>query len=312
MGTEFSLIAHDLHHSYGRRPEVLRGASLKVERGSILALLGLNGAGKTTLLRSLLGLVRPASGEIELLGQSLQGGQLSPDLMARIGYVPERASLFERMTAGNLIDFVRQVHPRWDESTVRRYLDIFSIPLGRRYRDLSSGTKAQLALTLAMAGRPELLILDEPTLGLDPLHRHQYLQLLLSEASEKGITVLLTSHDLYQIERVADTVAILRDGQIAVQAGLDELKERVKRVRVGAAEADAGLHEALAALPDVEKVTRETGGFLVSATRVSPEWLRRLHNLPGVAGVQVLDLSLEEVFLLYCEGESPVHQRKDT
>lgn len=304
MGTDYSLIGRELHHSYGRRPEVLRGANLSLERGSILALLGLNGAGKTTLLRSFLGLVRPTAGEIELLGQQLQSRPPAPELMARIGYVAEHPSSFERMTARKLIDFVRQIHPRWDESTVRRYLDIFSIPLGRRCRDLSSGTKAQLALTLAMAGRPELLILDEPTLGLDPLHRHQYLQLLLSEASEKGISVLLTSHDLYQIERIADTVAILRDGKVAVQAGLDELRERVKRIRVGAPK-DSGLYQALSALPDVEKVTRETGGFLLSVTNVSPEWMNRLHSLTGVTGVQVLDLSLEEIFLVYCEGESP-------
>lgn len=304
METEFALRVQDVRHSYGRRPEVLRGVNLDVERGSIVALLGLNGAGKTTLVRTMLGLIWPDFGQIEILGRTLGRAPLSPELLARIGYVPERSTLFERMTAGGMIDFVRHVHPKWDEASVRKYLDIFNIPPARRVKDLSSGTKAQLALTLAMAGRPELLILDEPTLGLDPLHRHQYLQLLLSEASEKGLSILLTSHDLYQIERLADTVAILSEGRVAVQAPLDALKERVKRVRVGVSAGTPDLSAPLAALPDVKRVIPETGGYLISACNVSSDWLHMLHAISGVAGIQVLDLSLEEIFLVYCEGAS--------
>lgn len=301
MSVDSALRATDVHYSYGRH-EVLRGVSLTVERNSIVALLGLNGAGKTTLVRSLLGLIRPSSGRIELLGTPLESTPVSPALLARVGYVSERPALYDRLTAGDLIDFVRSVHPQWDEAGVHRYLDIFSIPLARRCKDLSSGTRAQLALTLAMAGRPELLILDEPTLGLDPWHRHQYLQLLLSEASEKGISVLMTSHDLYQIERVADNVAILQDGVIAVQAPLDVLKERVKRVRVGVSADQPDTAGMLTALPDVRAVVHDAGGYLLSVCNFSDDWLHRLRSLPGVTGAQVLDLSLEEVFLVYCDA----------
>ncbi|MGE5552100.1 MAG: ABC transporter ATP-binding protein [Bacteroidota bacterium] len=301
METEYSLMVKDLHHAYGCRRKVLNGVDLSVNRGSILALLGLNGAGKTTLIRSILGLVRPDTGVVELLGRPLNGKAAPSELLARLGYVPERPTLYERMTAKAVLEFVREVHPRWREGTVRRFLEIFHIPLERRCKDLSTGTKAQLALTIAMAGDPELLILDEPTLGLDPLHRHQYLQLLLAEATERDLTIMLTSHDLYQIERVADSVAILHGGRIAVQAPLDELKTSVKRIRVGTAESSSKLAAELAALPGVRKVQADLGGYLVATVDVSATLAADPQGIPGVSGIQVLDLSLEEIFLVYCE-----------
>ena len=300
MRNESSLEARNLHHAYGKRPEVLRGVDLALTKGSITALLGLNGAGKTTLLRSLLGLIRPQTGEIEVLGHSIGCKPLPPKILARIGYVPEHPFSDERMTAAQMLDLVRQVHPHWDPETVRRYLSIFNIPLTRKTKDLSAGTKAQLALTLAMAGRPDLLILDEPTQGLDPLHRHQYLQMLTAEASARDLTILITSHDLYQIERMADLVRILHGGCIAESAPLDELKARVKRIRVGIAEPGETAAKALLALPGVRKVQPDLGGYLISTTNAEST-SEGLRNLPGLTGMQAVDLSLEEIFLVYCE-----------
>jgi ABC-2 type transport system ATP-binding protein len=301
MGDLSAVSVADLHHAYGSRAEVLRGVDLVVPRGSILALLGLNGAGKTTLVRAVLGLVRPTSGEVHLLGQPLSRHPVPPSLLARVGYVPERPMLDERATAGSLLALVRGVHLRWDEKTVRRYLEIFHIPLERRCKDLSTGTKAQLALAMAMAGNPELLILDEPTLGLDPLHRHQYLQLLLEEATQRDLTIVLTSHDLYQIERMADCVAILQDGRIAAHAPLDELKLEVKRMRVGTACCGDDLLPRVEALPGVRRVKSDPAGLLVDSTNAAATLSAGLASLPGVTGLQVFDLSLEEIFLVYCE-----------
>lgn len=300
METAYSLSVRDLHHAYGHRRKILHGVDLAVNRGGILALLGLNGAGKTTLLRAMLGLIRPDAGLVELLGCPLHGAA-PPELLARLGYVPERPTLYERMTAKAVLAFVREVHPRWREETVRRYLEIFHIPLERRCKDLSTGTKAQLALTIAMAGDPELLILDEPTLGLDPLHRHQYLQLLLAEATERDLTIVLTSHDLYQIERITDAVAILHEGRIAVQAPLDALKTDVKRIRVGAADPSSELYGTLAALPGVRKVQTDLGGYLIATVDVTATMAANPTGIPGINGIQVLDLSLEEIFQVYCE-----------
>lgn len=288
-----------LRHAFSRRAEVLRGADLRVARGSFTALLGLNGAGKTTLIRSVMGLIRPREGKIRVLGRELDRKPLPPEILSHLGYVPEHPFAGERMAAGRALDLVRHVHPRWHEQTAGRYLRAFNIPLSRSCKDLSSGTRAQLALVLAMAGRPDLLILDEPTLGLDPLHRKQYLQLLLGEAMEQGITVLLTSHDLHQIERMADTVAILHEGRI-MAASLDELKERVKRIRVGASAPGPELAAVLGGIPGVMRLAPDPGGYLISTVEASEELVARIGATAGVGGVQVLDLSLEEIFLLYC------------
>ena len=152
-----------------------------------------------------------------------------------------------------------------------------------------------------MAGDPELLILDEPTLGLDPLHRHQYLQLLLAEATRRDLTIVLTSHDLYQIERMADAVAILHDGRIAVQAPLDELKTDGEADPGGRGRALAGLAADLAALPGVRRVQTDLGGYLVATMDAPATLAANPQGIPGVSGVQVIDLSLEEIFLVYCE-----------
>lgn len=303
--SEFSVVVKDLRHGFGRGAEVLRGVDLTVRRGGITALLGLNGAGKTTLIRALMGLVRPRAGTIEVLGSRIGPRPPSPELLARVGYVPERPFPAERMTPRDLLALVRSVHPRWDGKRVARYLRIFNIPLDRPARDLSAGTKAQLGLTLAMAGNPELLLLDEPTLGLDPLHRYQYLQLLLEEAMEREITILITSHDLHQIERMADQIAILHGGRIIVTESLDELKGRIKRIRVGAAPSSA-LAAALAGLPGVIGVREEAGGSLLSVVAAPEELAARLRAMPGVGGVQVIDLSLEEIFLMLCGGPDSV------
>ncbi|MGQ9779527.1 MAG: ATP-binding cassette domain-containing protein [Bacillota bacterium] len=299
--SEFSVVVKGLRHGFGRGPDVLRGVDLTVRRGEITALLGLNGAGKTTLLRALMGLVRPRAGTIEVLGNRVGPRPPSPELLARVGYVPERPFPAERMTPRDLLGLVRAVHPRWDGERVARYLRIFNIPLDTPARDLSAGTKAQLGLTLAMAGNPELLLLDEPTLGLDPLHRYQYLQLLLEEAIERELAILITSHDLHQIERMADRVAVLHEGRIIVAEPLDELKGRIKRIRVGATPSSV-LAAQLAALPGVIGVEEEQGGYLLSVTAAPAELASGLRSLPGVTGVQVIDLSLEEIFLMLCGG----------
>jgi ABC-2 type transport system ATP-binding protein len=300
MDTEPCVLLRQVRHAYGRDREILTGVDLTVPRGGIFALLGLNGAGKTTLLRLLMGLIRPTSGKLEVMGKRLETGAPSPDWLARIGYVPERPFVGERTTPRELVHLVRAVHPRWDEATVQRYLAIFQVPLDRPSRDLSAGTKSQLALLLAMAGNPELLILDEPTLGLDPWHRRQYLQLLLREATERELTIVITSHDLLQIDRMADTVAILRDGRIAVEESADTLKTRVKRVRVGTTLEDPQLFERLKVLPGVAEVERGPGGYTLATTEMNLEFAATLRGLPGVENTQVVDLNLEEIFLIYC------------
>ncbi|MGE5589524.1 MAG: ATP-binding cassette domain-containing protein [Bacillota bacterium] len=282
---------------YGRR-DALKGLTLKVPRGSFFALLGPNGAGKTTTLRLLMGLIRADAGTGEVLGIPLRQGFPPVGLKERIGYVPELSTLYERSTVAELLSFCRRTNRRWDPQTVRRYLDLFHLPLRTTVRHMSLGMRTQLALTLAMGGNPELLILDEPTRGLDPLHRHQFLQALLADGMETGRTTLLSSHDLHQIERLADHVAILNEGRLVVSRPLDELKEQEKRIRVSGTPKESDL----AAVAGVRRVSREGAGFLLHASG-DPGWLEdAVREVSGVTGVQAVDQSLEEIFLSYVEG----------
>lgn len=292
--SEWAIRVAGLTKRYGRKA-ALSDVDLAVPRGSFFAVLGPNGAGKTTLMRCLMGLIRPDAGGGDVLGEPLGPGYPPLSLKPRIGYVSQAQALPERMTARELITLCRGLHPRWDDRSARRYLDLFGLPDDLPVRHMSTGMRAQLALTLVMGGGPELLILDEPTLGLDPLNRHQYLQVLLADSLETGCTVVLSSHDLYQIERLADRVAILVDGRLLVADGLDDLKEREKRVRVAGSVAE----EAVRAVAGVRRAVREAGGWLLYASGDRAALEQAFRALPGVTGVQVFDQSLEEIFISY-------------
>jgi len=303
--SETAISLTGISKKYGARV-ALSELGLAVPRGSFFALLGPNGAGKTTTLRLLIGLIRPDSGRGEVLGNVIGAGYPSVELKQRIGYVAESNPLYGRMTTAELLDFVRGLNPRWNRRLVQRYLDLFRLPLNVAVRHMSTGMRAQLALTVAMAGDPELLILDEPTHGLDPLRRHEYLQALLADSMESGRTILMASHDLHQVERLADHVAILNDGRLLVSAPLDELKDNERRVRVAVARGAAGsdLEPRLRQLPGVRRVTREGDGYLLHVSGNADEILRRLAAMPDVRGVQAHEESLEEIFLSYVAERS--------
>lgn len=275
----------------------LRGVDLQVPAGSVTALLGMNGAGKSTLLRCLVGLVRPDGGQGRVLDYELGAPGFPPvELKARVGYVGERPALWESMTAAELLAFARGVHRRWNPGVVDRYLRLFGLPLDRGIRTYSTGMRSQLALILAMGGDPDLLILDEPTQGLDPYHRHQYLQVLLGDAVDQGRTVFLSTHDLHQIERVADRVVILHEGRVLVAGPLDQLKKEFKRVRVAfAAEVPP---ERLATLAGVRHVRPEgPGRYLLTVQRSLDRVTAELQAMPEFSGLQVYGLNLEDIFL---------------
>lgn len=273
----------------------LSSVDLDVPTGSFFAILGPNGAGKTTLIRCLTGMLRPDGGTGTVLGVPLGPGYPPLALKSRIGYVPQAQAIYERMTPAELLEMCRGLHPRWDQKVVQRYMDLFRLPPNQVVRYMSTGMKAQLALTLVMGGLPELLILDEPTLGLDPMNRHQYLQVLLSDSIETGCTVILSSHDLHQIERLADRAAILVAGQVAVSGGIDDLKLTEKRVRVAGTAPEA----ALLAVPGVRRAMKEAGGWLLFATDAGDRLEEMIRSVPGVTAVQVFSQSLEEIFLSY-------------
>ncbi|MGD2095190.1 MAG: ABC transporter ATP-binding protein [Phycisphaerales bacterium] len=209
---------------------VLDGINLKVPRGCIYGLLGRNGAGKTTIIRILLGLEPPTRGKTFLL--ETDSTNISAKLHGRIGYVAEGHNLIQNYKVSRLIKLCKNLSLKWNDEFFGHLIEKFRLPAERRIRDLSVGMRAQLNLALAMAIDPELLIFDDPTLGLDTVARRQFLELAIELIQQQGRTILFSSHILGDVERIADRIGILAAGKLVVDCPLEELKERVKKLQV--------------------------------------------------------------------------------
>jgi ABC-2 type transport system ATP-binding protein len=209
---------------------VLDGINLNVPRGCIYGLLGRNGAGKTTIIRILLGLEPPTRGRTFLL--DAESSELSAKVRGRIGCVSEGHNLIQGYKVSRLIKLCKDLSLQWNDEFFEHLIETFRLPVDRRVKELSMGMRAQLNLALAMAIDPELLILDDPTLGLDTVARRQFIELAIDIIQKQGRTILFSSHILSDVERIADRIGILAAGKLIVDCPLEELKERVKKLRV--------------------------------------------------------------------------------
>ena len=204
--------------------QALRGVDLEIPIGATVGLLGANGSGKTTLIKCSLGLLRPTSGECQLLGES--AWSLSASAKARLGYVPQVINLYPWMRVAELIQYTASFYATWNPELTDRLIKEWEMPLNDRVRTLSVGQKQRLAILTAVAYQPDLLILDEPAASLDPQARRQFLQLLVELSEPEQRTVLFSTHITSDLERVADYVAIMKEGKIAWFGSLEALKER--------------------------------------------------------------------------------------
>lgn len=206
----------------------LDGVDLTVPEGSVYVLVGPNGAGKTTLLRVLLDLLRPDSGRSEVLGREPR--RAPAGVRARIGYVPERQDFhYGWMTVEHLIRHHASYYPAWDGEYARDLIERLEVPTDRKFARLSKGQARRVQLVLALAARPPLLLLDEPTDGLDPMGKKQVLGLIADHLASTPTTVLVSTHLIYEVERLGDHLGLLREGRITAQASRDELESRMKR-----------------------------------------------------------------------------------
>lgn len=274
--------------------EAVRGIDLAVPRGSIYGFLGRNGSGKTTTIKMLLGMTRPTSGEGKVLGRRIDAKDESVEIRRRTGFVSEDKGLYDYMTVRQMLDFARPFYPAWRADLEEKYLRAFELPPARKVRALSKGMRTKLALLLALARGAELLILDEPTEGLDPAMNEELLAALTRLVASEGTTVFFSSHQIADVEQIADRVCILHAGRVVVEGALDELKERYRRVNLVFDEATAP--PPAFATPGVKELSRE-GGWLSlfvsdNAERLADE-ARSLHAL----SVNVVPVGLKEIFL---------------
>ncbi len=216
-----ALEAIDLGKRY-RRTWALQSCSLEIPAGRIAALIGPNGAGKTTLLNLAVGLLTPTAGEVRVFGAAPAD---DPAALSRIGYVAQDKPLYRGFTVAEMLRFGAKLNPRWDDELARARLGRLNIPLGQKVNKLSGGQQSQVALVLALAKRPELIVLDEPVAALDPLARREFLQVLMDATVETGMTVLLSSHLVGELERVCDYLVILNAGRVQFAGDLETFAE---------------------------------------------------------------------------------------
>lgn len=226
--------AIDVQHvtvRYGKRHAV-EDVSLAVPPGTVYALLGRNGAGKSSLVRCILGQLRPNGGNVSLFGADAWRERTR--LMERIGVVAEEPDAPPAMRVGELASFSAQLYPRWQQSAFDARMRRFGIDAKTRSGDLSKGQKKQVSLALALAQSPDLVILDDPTLGLDVVAKKALFEEVIADMADRGITVFVTTHDLGPAEAIADRVAILDDGRLVLDEEVEALKSRFRRIRVAA------------------------------------------------------------------------------
>jgi ABC-2 type transport system ATP-binding protein len=212
----------DLCKRYGQIG-ALQECTVTVPEGHLVALVGPNGAGKSTLLNLIVGLAKPSSGEISVLGGVPAG---SPTALAGIAFVAQDMPLYRHLSALDMIHLTRNLNQGFDEAYARRRLHDLAIAPGHKAGKLSGGQRAQLALTLALARRPQLLVLDEPTAPLDPLARHDFMATVMTAMAEDGVSVVLSSHVLAELERVADYLILISHGRVRLDGAVEDLLGR--------------------------------------------------------------------------------------
>jgi ABC-2 type transport system ATP-binding protein len=288
MSDQVVIQMRDVHKSFGKA-EVLRGVEMSVPAGQTFAFLGRNGAGKSTTIRTMLGLLHADTGEIRVLGLDPKKDAL--EIRRRVGYVAEDQQMFGWMRVKQLISFIAPFYPTWDHKWASDLAQRFELPMNTRIKHLSKGQGVRVALLLALAHRPELVILDDPTLGLDPIMRKEFLRDLVNYLQAEQTSVFFSSHLLYEIEPVADSVVILDHGRVIQQAPTEELREKVKRL-IAPLEYAHTLR-GLAGLLDFS-----TSGRQATAVVDDIEAVRPSLN----PSVEEIDLNLDEIFEAYVIG----------
>jgi ABC-2 type transport system ATP-binding protein len=278
-----------LRRNFGKVPAV-DGIDLTAHEGEIYGFLGVNGAGKTTTIRLIMGIIAAQAGTITLLDETTR--RTSVAQKQRIGYVSQEQNFYPWMTCQALGRFVGSFYPTWDAAEFTRLLEMFEIPPKRRSAELSGGMRAKLALALAIAPRPALLILDEPTAGLDPLARREFMQIIVAQAREHRRTTFFSSHLIDEVERCTDRVGIIHQGKMRFEGKLTDLRARVRRLSAPTAEPIA--------LPVNSEVWRDEDVAGVRTVTVSAEpaaW----EEWSKPETVEATPLNLEDIFIA-CVG----------
>jgi ABC-2 type transport system ATP-binding protein len=278
-----------LHYRAGKSFEI-PNLDLTVPAGAIYGFLGPNGSGKTTTIRLILGLLRARAGAIQVLGHPMP--QRAPAVLARVGFVPEQPHLDPTLTVREQLRFHAAFYPTWDAAWAEQLLRTFALDADRPFGKLSKGQKGKVMMLLALAQRPELMVLDEPTDGLDPVVRRDMLAALIDYVAQHGASVFISSHLVHELERMCDWIGVMDNGRLVSEMPMERFKNGIKRLLVTAAPADAASAPFAVLARDKNGAASET--WLVRGWE--PD-MRAWFDDAGASLQTVVDLDLEDGFV---------------
>ncbi len=296
--TDSPITITNLHFAYSRNKPILKNLNLTVPQSSIFGFLGRNGAGKTTTIKLMLGLLKPDSGSCSILDNNPATNPL--DVRKSVGYMAEDQQMYRWMNVRQIINWVASFYPDWDHKLTNSLLDSLHLPPKLKVKALSKGQNSSLALLLALGHKPSLVILDDPTLGLDPIARKDFLRHLITLLQSQGTTVFFSSHLLYEIEPVADQIAILDQGRIIKAASTEQLRRSVRRFIFTPKDQSPPINT----IPGI--IDQDTSNHAVSITVENCTDKTRT----AVASLATADphesaLNLDEIFEAYILGSTP-------
>jgi ABC-2 type transport system ATP-binding protein len=270
----------------------LRDCTLEVPAGAVAALVGPNGAGKTTLLEMIIGLLEPTEGQVSVFGQTARAD--TADTLARVGYVAQDHPLYHGFTVADMFHLGRAMNPSWDQNLAAARVDALGIPVKRKVKTLSGGQQAQVSLTMALAKRAPLLVLDEPVSSLDPVARLDFMRDVMAAAADHALTFLISSHVVAELERFCDWLIVLADGHVQLAGPADDLLGAHQLLTVPRATPDAELPGTAIQRTDSDRHST----VLVRADRVQLA-------VQGRAGWQADPVSFEQLVMAYLQRSTP-------
>jgi ABC-2 type transport system ATP-binding protein len=271
----------------------LDNIDLRLPQGQIMGLIGPNGAGKSTTIRILMGLVHQDCGEVRVLGRQMPGAQVAAKW--DIGFASEDMRLYDSMTLDWHMRFVRSIYPSWDDSYAQLLLKRFGVRREQKLKGFSHGQRVKSALLLVLARRPRLIVLDEPTTGIDPAARHEILRELTSAMTDEGRTILFSSHNTQDVEQISDQITFIDRGRIIDSMDKETYLDRWRRLRL---EVPAGIQ--LPALPGIIDV-KQTGRLAVATANAFDSEMAQAYERTGARVQRIESMTLEEIFVANVE-----------
>jgi len=291
--SDLAISSEQLTKTYGGIRAV-RGISLNVPRGAIYGFLGRNGAGKTSTIKMLLGLARPTVGTAQVLGMNVVTERIA--ILQRTAFVSEKKTLYPSLTPAELVRFSRGFYPSWSDGALGKYSRLFEIPMQQRFEKLSNGNQTKVWLLLALSQGADLLILDEPTTALDPISVDQLMRVLTEIALDRGCTIFFSSHQLEEVERIAEYVGFMDHGQLLLQSRLDDIKNEFRLITA------AGNSLPTQTSSQVLSVAEEGSFYRYVVTSDAEDFAAGLSR-NGATIADVAPLSLREIFLQLVQKE---------